>query len=81
MGLEVIETRANGPQMGAVAAELADFVIITSDNPRSEDPAEICSSIEKGLLMTNPHVPYQIEVDRRRAIREAVAMVHQRIWS
>lgn len=62
------------PQMGAVAAELADFVIITSDNPRSEDPAEICSSIEKGLLMTNPHVPYQIEVDRRRAIREAVAM-------
>ncbi|MGB4638018.1 MAG: cyanophycin synthetase, partial [Limnochordia bacterium] len=62
------------PLMGAVAAELADVVIITSDNPRSEDPAQICSSIEKGLLMTNPQVQYSIEIDRRRAIRQAVAM-------
>ncbi len=62
------------PLMGAVAAELADLVIITSDNPRSEDPAAICSSIESGLLMTNPHVHYQIEVDRRSAIRKAVAI-------
>ena len=62
------------PLMGAVAAELADVGIITSDNPRSEDPAQICSSIEKGLLRTNPQVQYSIEIDRRRAIRQAVAM-------
>lgn len=65
--------KAKRPLMGAVAAELADQVIITSDNPRSEDPCEICSSIEKGLLMTNPQVEYQIDVDRRSAIRKAVA--------
>jgi UDP-N-acetylmuramoyl-L-alanyl-D-glutamate--2,6-diaminopimelate ligase len=62
------------PLMGAVAAELADYVIITSDNPRSEDPVAICSSIEQGLLTKDPRVPYAIEVNRRSAIRLAVAM-------
>ena len=62
------------PLMGAVAAQLADQVIITSDNPRSEDPTEICSAIEKGLLTTNPKVVYEIIVDRRRAIERAVEL-------
>lgn len=60
--------------MGAVAAQLADLVIITSDNPRSEDPLAICSSIEKGLLATNPVVPYEIIVNRHEAIRRAIDM-------
>jgi len=62
------------PLMGAVAARLADFAIITSDNPRSEDPAVICSSIEKGLLSANPEVDYAIVVDRREAIDRAIKM-------
>ncbi len=62
------------PLMGAVAAKLADVVIITSDNPRSEDPGVICSSIEKGLLSTKPQVDYSIVVDRRTAIEEAIKM-------
>ncbi|HHT68006.1 MAG TPA: UDP-N-acetylmuramoyl-L-alanyl-D-glutamate--2,6-diaminopimelate ligase [Firmicutes bacterium] len=62
------------PLMGAVAAKLADVVIITSDNPRSEDPMAICSSIEKGLLATNPQVDYTIIADRRSAIARGVEM-------
>lgn len=62
------------PQMGQVAAEYADFMVITSDNPRSEDPVEICSSIEKGLLLTDPQVHYEIEVNRRVAIEKAITM-------
>lgn len=62
------------PLMGAVAAEHADVVIITSDNPRSEDPVMICSSIEKGLLTTNPQADYEIIVNRRTAITKAVKM-------
>ena len=62
------------PLMGAVAAQLADLVIVTSDNPRSEDPAAICSSIEKGLLKTNLRVNYEIIVERRTAIKRAMEL-------
>lgn len=62
------------PLMGQVAAKLADLVIITADNPRSEDPMEICSSIEKGLLSIQPQVNYEIEVNRRSAIEKAIAL-------
>ncbi len=62
------------PLMGAIAAQLADLVIVTSDNPRSEDPAAICSSIEKGLLTTNHQVKYEIIVDRRAAIERAMEL-------
>jgi UDP-N-acetylmuramoyl-L-alanyl-D-glutamate--2,6-diaminopimelate ligase len=62
------------PLMGAVAGRLADLAIITSDNPRSEEPGEICSSIEKGLLTTNHQKHYEIIVDRRTAIRRAVEL-------
>jgi UDP-N-acetylmuramoyl-L-alanyl-D-glutamate--2,6-diaminopimelate ligase len=56
------------PRMGEVSTKLSDFVIITSDNPRSEDPAEIIKQIEEGTVRKN----YLIEPDRRKAIREAV---------
>ena len=43
--------RTKRPLMGAVAARLSDLVIITSDNPRSEDPAEIIEEIKRGVAM------------------------------
>lgn len=64
--------RAKRPLMGAAAARLADLVIVTSDNPRTEDPLKICAHIEAGLLTVDPPVCYEIIVDRRRAIRKAV---------
>ena len=54
--------------MGAVAARLADRVLITSDNPRSEDPLAIIAAIRRGA---GPAA--EVEADRRRAIEQAVA--------
>ncbi len=55
--------------MGSVSERLADTVIITSDNPRTEDPERILDEIETG--MTRPHE--RIE-DRERAIARAIAL-------
>ena len=57
--------------MGAAAAT-ADIAIITSDNPRSEDPAALVDEVVAGAGGIGPSV--QAEVDRRSAIRVAVAM-------
>ncbi|MEW6215344.1 MAG: cyanophycin synthetase, partial [Nitrospirota bacterium] len=62
--------RGKRPRMGAVATRLSDFVIITSDNPRSEEPSEIIKEIEGGTVRRN----YLIEPDRTDAIRKAVSM-------
>ncbi|GAB4483065.1 MAG: UDP-N-acetylmuramoyl-L-alanyl-D-glutamate--2,6-diaminopimelate ligase [Thermodesulfovibrionales bacterium] len=62
--------RGKRPRMGAVATRLADLVIITSDNPRSEDPAAIIREIEAGAARKN----YLVEEDRAEAIRRAVLM-------
>lgn len=62
--------REKRPLMGAAAGERADLVIVTSDNPRSEDPIGIILQIEDGLRPTG--APYAIEVDRRTAIRAAL---------
>lgn len=60
------------PLMGKVAGELADLVIATSDNPRSEDPLAILAAVEQGLAASgNPR--YRLVPDRREAIREAIA--------
>ena len=56
------------PLMGEVASRLADSVIVTSDNPRDEDPARIIAEIERGMR-GNHHV----QPDRALAIAEAVA--------
>ncbi len=58
------------PKMGAVATRLSDFVIITTDNPRSEDPEKIISEIEAGAVKRN----YLIEPERREAIKRAVLL-------
>ena len=61
------------PRMGKVATELSDIVIITSDNPRTEDPEKIIDDIIKGTVNNN----YIVESDRRKAIRRAVEMANK----
>lgn len=56
------------PKMGAIAENFADKVIITSDNPRSENPNQIISDIVAGLKSMNPERVY-VEPDRGKAIR------------
>ena len=64
--------RAKRPLMGEIAARLADTVIVTSDNPRSEDPGAIIDEILGGVPAGSFHV--KREPDRRTAIEQAVAM-------
>lgn len=61
--------RGKRPTMGSCASELSDEVVITSDNPRGEDPMEIIKEITVGMKNNN----YRIVPDRAEAIREAVA--------
>ena len=58
------------PKMGRIAAELADFVIVTSDNPRTEVPGDIIADILPGLEGTQ--TPYAVVEDRVEAIRYAL---------
>ena len=58
------------PIMGAVAAKLSDFVIVTSDNPRSEEPKKIIDDILEG--MKNVRTPYVVIEDRTDAIKFAI---------
>ncbi|MBD5162643.1 MAG: UDP-N-acetylmuramoyl-L-alanyl-D-glutamate--2,6-diaminopimelate ligase [Oscillibacter sp.] len=62
--------RGKRPKMGRIAAQMADFVIVTSDNPRTEDPDFIISEILPGLEGTR--TPYVVEPDRVKAIRYAM---------
>jgi UDP-N-acetylmuramoyl-L-alanyl-D-glutamate--2,6-diaminopimelate ligase len=62
--------RGKRAQMGAVAGRLADRVIVTSDNPRDEDPQAIVADIVEGLRPVNG--AWHIEIDRARAIQRAL---------
>jgi UDP-N-acetylmuramoyl-L-alanyl-D-glutamate--2,6-diaminopimelate ligase len=57
------------PQMGEIAEALADQIVVTSDNPRSEDPEQIIADILTGLKRLKD---VTVEVDRASAIRRAV---------
>ena len=59
--------RTKRPVMGRIALEYSDLVIVTSDNPRTEDPMAIIAEIEKG--MTTGQGRYRVISDRREAIR------------
>lgn len=62
--------RTKRPAMGEVAARLADVVVVTTDNPRHEDPAAIISDVERGM---DDVLDLRTEPDRRSAIAVAVA--------
>jgi UDP-N-acetylmuramoyl-L-alanyl-D-glutamate--2,6-diaminopimelate ligase len=62
--------RAKRPLMGAAAGEASDFVVLTSDNPRSEDPIAIMNDALVGLRRYD--TPHLIEPDREKAIRAAI---------
>ena len=73
--------RTKRPLMGAVASRLSDLVIVTSDNPRSEDPERIIDEIRRGIVMPADRIaprgqqrgtPSLAIVDRREAIEKAI---------
>ena len=66
--------KAKRPKMAAAVDQLADWGIVTSDNPRKEQPEDIIEDIKKGFRGRN----YEVIVDRREAIFKAVAMAQPR---
>ena len=54
--------------MGKIVSEMSDFVWLTSDNPRSEDPMKIIRQVASGITTGN----YSVSLDRKDAIREAI---------
>jgi len=64
--------RTKRPRMGEVACQLADWTVLTSDNPRSEDPLAIIREIEQGFRRSSCK-KYEIVPDRREAIARALA--------
>ena len=60
------------PIMGEISGKIADFTIITSDNPRTENPEKIVEQIEDGIKKTKGN--YKVVVDRKAAIEEAIKM-------
>jgi UDP-N-acetylmuramoyl-L-alanyl-D-glutamate--2,6-diaminopimelate ligase len=69
--------RGKRPKMGRVAVEHSDIVVLTSDNPRTEDPAAIFLEVEAGVreaLHRRSDVEYHLIADRREAIAAAVRM-------
>lgn len=59
------------PIMGKIATDNSDYTILTSDNPRTEDPAKIMEDILKGVTSKN----YEVELDRKKAIQKGLQML------
>jgi len=69
--------RGKRPKMGRAAVEYSDVVVLTSDNPRTEDPMAILREVEVGVreaLQSRSHVEYHLVPDRREAIGIAVRL-------
>lgn len=64
------------PIMGEISGRIADYTIITSDNPRTENPQKIVDQIEEGIKKTSGK--YEVIVDRVEAIRAAIKMANKR---
>jgi UDP-N-acetylmuramoyl-L-alanyl-D-glutamate--2,6-diaminopimelate ligase len=60
--------------MGRAAAAMADYFVITSDDPVDVDPAELARQVEAGVAGREPGRDYEVELDRRAAIRRALAL-------
>ena len=63
------------PLMGEIAGRIADYSIVTSDNPRTEEPEKIIKDIENGISKTKGK--YEIIVDRKEAIAKAIKMANK----
>ena len=67
--------REKRPVMGRIGADLADYCVLTSDNPRGEDPMDILAAIEEG---TRPEgKPYSVIENRREAIKHAMSIARE----
>ena len=66
---------AKRPKMGEISGNIADYTIITSDNPRTENPEEIVNQIEEGIKKTKGK--YEKIVDRKEAIKKAINMANK----
>ncbi|MFZ5944153.1 MAG: UDP-N-acetylmuramoyl-L-alanyl-D-glutamate--2,6-diaminopimelate ligase [Bacillota bacterium] len=66
--------RTKRPIMGKAAAQYSDFCIVTSDNPRSEEPERIIGDILPGLQEISTQEKYKVVIDRKKAIEEALNM-------
>ncbi len=64
------------PIMGEISGKIADYTIITSDNPRTEEPQKIVEQIEQGVKKTKGK--YEVVVDRTEAIEHAIKMANKR---
>ena len=58
------------PMMGEISGKLADYTVITSDNPRTEEPGEIIAQIEEGIKNTKGK--YKVVTNRKKAIEHAI---------
>jgi UDP-N-acetylmuramoyl-L-alanyl-D-glutamate--2,6-diaminopimelate ligase len=66
--------RSKRPVMGSVAEEFSDWSVVTSDNPRSEDPGAIAAEIARGMRPGR----YEVILDRKQAIQKAVSLAGPR---
>jgi UDP-N-acetylmuramoyl-L-alanyl-D-glutamate--2,6-diaminopimelate ligase len=66
--------REKRPLMGQVAASYSKYIIVTSDNPRNEDPDKIIEDILKGI---SNHPSVEIEINRKEAIKKAMEMANE----
>lgn len=66
--------RTKRPIMGEIAARLSDYAVLTSDNPRTEDPLMILSEVETGVRRAADRSKYSVIPDRREAISYAIHM-------
>jgi len=66
--------RTKRPLMGKVAAKLSNYCVVTSDNPRTEDPDQIIADILPGVQEYMTEAAYHVESDRREAIAYAIQM-------
>ena len=63
------------PIMGEISGKIADYTIITSDNPRTENPQSIVNQIEEGIKKTKGK--YEVIIDRKEAIKKAIKMANK----
>jgi UDP-N-acetylmuramoyl-L-alanyl-D-glutamate--2,6-diaminopimelate ligase len=67
--------RGKRPELGLIAAQLSDYLILTEEDPGSEDPHQIIEQIIPGIAEAGKgHADYEIQVKRRKAIKQALSL-------